>query len=499
MIGSSSTWARSSVRARTDHPVLPLIPILLVLGVLLADSGLLLDIGLASEPGSSTTAVVLLSTVPTGLVVIVCIAALAMLHSRMGGEGDRRLGGILRTGDRCMVVARWVVLLNYLVAVLMLDWLGAMREFTGTMLLVDELLVMLPPVLAITCLWWAWYPIERRLHEVALLQRLDRGLPVHLPPGRWPYVLSQLRLHVLLMLVPMLLILAVSEGLERWLAPEGTSPGAVNLWLEVGTGASALLVLGLSPWIARALLGLRTLPAGEVRQDMQAICDRHRVRARDIMLWRTGGTMINAAVMGFVPQLRYLVLTDGLLEQVPRPQVLAVMAHEVGHVRHRHMPWLLVCLFATVAVSQWCLELLFWIEPAMFMESRGGGALLQVVVLLAVVFILFGWISRRFERQADTFAVQHLTRLQPNREEITPSSVEAMSDALGSIAALQAVDPGRRSWRHGSIAWRCGYLHTLVGQHAGQLVIDRVMVAIRLASSIIIVLAILQLILDGAT
>ena len=150
-------------------------------------------------------------------------------------------------------------------------------------------------------------------------------------------------------------------------------------------------------------------------------------------------------------------------------------------------------------LSQWCLELLFWIEPGDVHGIPWWWALLQVVVLLAVVFILFGWISRRFERQADTFAVQHLTRLQPGREEMTSSSVEAMSDALGSIAALQAVDPGRRSWRHGSIAWRCGYLHTLVGQHAGQLVIDRVMVAIRLASAIIIVLAILQLILDGAT
>ena len=76
------------------------------------------------------------------------------------------------------------------------------------------------------CLWWAWYPIERRLHEVALLQRLDRGLPVHLPPGRWPYVLSQLRLHVLLMLVPMLLILAVAEGLGALAGPGGDIPGS---------------------------------------------------------------------------------------------------------------------------------------------------------------------------------------------------------------------------------------------------------------------------------
>ncbi len=90
--------------------MLPLIPILLVLGVLLADSGLLLDIGLASESGSSTPAVVLLSTAPTGLVVIVCIAALAMLHSRMGGYiRDFGLSVLAVLGGAVVIFSWWGV------------------------------------------------------------------------------------------------------------------------------------------------------------------------------------------------------------------------------------------------------------------------------------------------------------------------------------------------------------------------------------------------------
>jgi len=476
--------------------VLPLIPILLVLSVLLADSGLILDLGLVPESDDAPVLVVLLSILPTVLVTLVTMAIFSMLHARMDRPGPRGLRPILRRGDRCMVVARWLILINYLAAVLVLDWLGAMRSFTGALLLIDEVLVMLPPLVAISLLWWSWYPIEHRLHEAALMQRLDRGLPVHLPPGRMVFVLTQLRLHVLLMLVPMLLILAASEALERWLVPGGKAFFEVNVWLEIGTGAMALVVLGLSPLIARLVLGLRRLPDGDVRSDMQTICDDHRVRARDIMLWRTSGTMINAAVMGFVPKLRYLVLTDGLLEQVPRPQVLAVMAHEVGHVRHRHMPWLLVGLLATIVLSQWCLELLFWFEPSWFVGSRGLGGLLQIVVLLGVVFILFGWISRRFERQADTFAVQHLARGASDEGLVTSESVDAMSDALGTIAALHAVDPGRRSWRHGSIAWRCGYLHGLTGQRLDRLAIDRLATGIRLASAVIVAGGILQLTME---
>ena len=81
--------------------MLPLIPILLVLAVLLADSGLLLDLGLAAESDSSTTAVVLLSTAPTGLVVIVCMAS-SPCCTRMGA--GRRAGW---AGSCVRVTAAW--------------------------------------------------------------------------------------------------------------------------------------------------------------------------------------------------------------------------------------------------------------------------------------------------------------------------------------------------------------------------------------------------------
>lgn len=471
--------------------MLPLVPILLVLAVLLADGGFILELGITPAPGEHIGRIAGVSIGPAVFVVLVATLFLSVLQRQLGAGGALR--PILRLGDRCMAVSRWLLLLNYLFTVLVLDALGAMRHLTGGLLLLDELLLMLPPLLGIVCLWWAWYPIERQLHETALLHRLDRGLPVHLPPGRWPYVLTQLRLHVLLMLVPMLLILGLSQSLEQVLQPED---GRVDPWVELGTGVSALLVLAASPWLARWLLGLRRLPDGSIRRDMQAICDQHRVRARDIMLWRTGGTMINAAVMGMVPQLRYLVLTDGLLEQVPRRQVQAVMAHEVGHVRHRHMIWLLICLLATLVLGQWCLELMVFMAPGLFRDPAGLGAILQLVLLLGVVFVLFGWMSKRFERQADTFAVQHLSADVEPGDRIDDEAVSAMADALMSIASLQAVDPGRRSWRHGSIAWRCSHLRTLVDQPVGGQAIDRTMLVLRGVCACIVVAGVIQLVLE---
>lgn len=468
--------------------MLPLIPILLVLAVLTSDAGLLIDLGFHGTP----TTIALLSIVPTALIVALATIVLWIL----GRHLDRSRRGMVRTCDRVVILARWLVLLNYLLAVLSLDWLGAVRGFTGQLLLVDELLVMVPPIVGLSCLWWSWYPIEHRLHEAALLERLDRGLPIHLPPGRWAYVLTQLRLHVLLMLVPMLLILALAEGIEGWLT--GTEAGGEGrIVIEVLTGVSALVVLVLSPLLAKVLLSLQPLPEGLVRSDMQDICDRHRVRVRNIMLWRTRGTMINAAVMGLLPKLRYLMLTDGLLEQVPRSQVQAVMAHEVGHVRRHHMVWLLVCLLATVALADWLIFLLAWLFPPLLASGDPSNDLVQVGLVLVLVFILFGWVSRRFERQADTFAVQHLSHVESGASTVTRESVESMGGALRSIAALHAMDPRRSSWRHGSIAWRCRYLQALPGQPVSSMAIDRLMFQIRIAAACILALTLMLLIVLG--
>ena len=40
-----------------------------------------------------------------------------------------------------------------------------------------------------------------------------------------------------------------------------------------------------------------------------------------------------------LPHVRYILLSDLLLERMDDEQIEAVFAHEVGHVVHRHMAW----------------------------------------------------------------------------------------------------------------------------------------------------------------
>ena len=92
------------------------------------------------------------------------------------------------------------------------------------------------------------------------------------------------------------------------------------------------------------------------------------------------------------------------------------------------------------------------------------------------------------ERQADTFAARHMqgTMVQDmaatDDNRFGDRAVYTMIGALQRVADLNHIAPTRRSWRHGSIAWRQNYLRTLIGKPLDDASVDRQLVWIKLAS-----------------
>ena len=103
--------------------------------------------------------------------------------------------------------------------------------------------------------------------------------------------------------------------------------------------------------------------------------------------------------------------------------------------------------------------------------------------------LAFGFVSRRFERQADTYAVRLLSERDQSAD-ATPASVNAMAGALSMVAFVNHVPVERPSWRHGSIAWRQAYLRSLAGRPHARLGIDSLVRAI-CALALVAVLAML--------
>lgn len=379
---------------------------------------------------------------------------------------------------------------------LMLGWLDAVRAAVGNTVLIDELLALAPTLGVLVLTWAVYYPIDRRLREAAIFRRADAGLPLYPVGSRGQYLLAQTRHQLLVLFVPLLAILTWSESLTH-LARHGWITLAMVPWLTpVGAG----VVFLFTPLALRHVFDTVPLPAGQVRDRMAALCKTHGVGVRDLLLWRTYGGMINAAVMGLLPPLRYIMLTDGLLDQVREDHVEAVMAHELGHVKRRHLIWLLL---AAAALMGGLLGL-----ADLYAAHAAGDITAQTLAVVGAACawaVCFGWVSRRVERQADTFAARHLSLHPPSfwaehhgdgKPETTAAgepaaetpavftalATETMAQALQRVADLNHVTPTRRSWRHGSIASRQRYLRSLPNTPLDRASVDRTMRRINLAA-----------------
>ena len=343
---------------------------------------------------------------------------------------------------------------------------------------------------------WNGWLVESRIREATIIGTLDKSRPLHEFPSRGSYVLAQARAGLAPALLPLLVPIALSTVAKwgaRLYAPEHESIAELG-----GAVLGVLVLLLLIPVLIPPLLGLRRLAPGEMRDDLAHLASTAGIGVREIWVWPTDGLVANAAVMGVFPRLRCVMLSDALLENMPREQVRAVMAHELGHVARRHLAWML-----PVLLGCWILGALI-ADPAvrsvygMFAEAANRGdfgdadtselqsivqaiALVRDAAIVVLGLVIFGFVSRRFERQADAYAVRLLS-VESGTATVSPAAVSAMTGALTSVAFLNHVPVDRPSWRHGSIHWRQRYLHSLAGAPVGTLGIDRLVTAICLVA-----------------
>lgn len=359
--------------------------------------------------------------------------------------------------------------------------------------LIDELLVMLPTLLTVIASWATYYPVDRRLHEAVIMRDADAGKPVYPLLSRGGYVAIQLRHQFGLLLLPLLMVLGWYETIVL-LGPDVhrvISSQAAQALSPIGVLA---IFIG-APLVIRHVWQTRPLPPGEVRDRMLALCQQHKVRVRELLLWQTSGRMINAAVAGLISKVRYILLSDGLLDQLKPREIEAVMAHELGHVKCKHLIWMgaaIIALLGTLEGGGYALLE----HTGVTIEDPTLSMLVVSVPTLVIALLAFGWVSRRIERQADVFAIRHLAMTAETKaydasgtQLFDEDAVQTMVHALYRVAVLNhaPVTPKSRRenlmhWRHGSIAWRQGHLRSLIGTPINQTPVDRVLNKVKLAT-----------------
>ncbi len=243
--------------------------------------------------------------------------------------------------------------------------------------------------------WWAQFRLEERFG----FNRSTMGL----------WIMDQLKGWVVGLLIgfPVLWLLL---KLVEWL-------GAT--WWIWGFGVFALfqmLMIVLYPTLIMPLFNKFTpLKEGALRDRLLGLADRTRFRATSIQVRdgskRSGHS--NAFFTGF-GGFRRIVLFDTLIEQLSEPELEAVLAHEIGHYKKKHVRRMLALSMAMVLIGFYVVN--FLARSDWFLAGFGFTQLSMAAVFLLVGLLggtvtfwlspIINVLSRKHEYEADAYAVR---------------------------------------------------------------------------------------------
>lgn len=220
--------------------------------------------------------------------------------------------------------------------------------------------------------------------------------------------LGDLLLQALLLLmlgVPLLLLIL-------WLMGRTGSVWWLYVWL-VWTCFSLLMAWAFPRFIAPLFNRFEPLEEGPLRARVEALLERTGFRSRGIYVMdgskRSGHG--NAYFTGLGRNKR-IVFFDTLIDKLEPEEIEAVLAHELGHYRHRHvqkaMRLMSALSLAGLALLAWLMQQpWFYADLGVSTPSTHMALLLFLIALPSFAFPLtplFSWRSRKQEFEADAFA-----------------------------------------------------------------------------------------------
>ncbi len=222
-----------------------------------------------------------------------------------------------------------------------------------------------------------------------------------------------------------------------------------------------VLVSAVGPAIVQKFWRCKPLEPGMDRSRIENLCFRAELEYADILYWPIfGGRMITAGVMGLIRKFRYILVTEALLQYLSPVEIDAVMAHEIGHVKKKHIAFYLVFfagyMLLSFATFDLIVYLIIYANPLFALAKAGGidqATLTSMLFSLAVILVflvyfryIFGYFMRNFERQADCYVYTLFNSAIP------------LITTLEKIAVTSGSPPDKPNWHHFSISERIEYL-----------------------------------------
>lgn len=197
-----------------------------------------------------------------------------------------------------------------------------------------------------------------------------------------------------------------------WLMQESGRLWWLYLWLL--WASFSLLMLWAYPAVIAPLFNKFTLLDNEqLQQRIQTLLDRCGFRSKGIYVMdgsrRSGHGNAYFTGMG---QNKRIVFFDTLLETLEPEEIEAVLAHELGHFKRRHVQKRIVSMMLTslagLALLGWLIQQT-WFYQGLGVEQAANHLALLLFLMVSPVFTLFlqplmSWFSRRHEFEADDYA-----------------------------------------------------------------------------------------------
>jgi STE24 endopeptidase len=186
----------------------------------------------------------------------------------------------------------------------------------------------------------------------------------------------------------------------------------------VCTATISILLQYLAPrFILPLYFKFSPVPSGELRDRITDYCERQRFPLRDLLVidGSRRSSKANAFFTGFGPNKK-IALFDTLINNHSISELIAVLAHEIGHFKKRHviqhflfglLSLLIFFYLASLCVSRPELFATFGVQSSSYYV---GLALFLILIRpIAILLGIFGnfW-SRKHEFEADRFAAESL-------------------------------------------------------------------------------------------
>jgi len=209
------------------------------------------------------------------------------------------------------------------------------------------------------------------------------------------------------------------------------------LWAFFFILAFQLLMVMIYPTLIAPLFNkFDPLKVGELRERILALAERVGFKTSGIytMDGSKRSSHSNAYFTG-LGKAKRIVLFDTLLEQMTVEQGLAVLAHEIGHYKMKHIRKMLIVQGIFLFAGLYILSLLIGYEPLFraFGLMPSSHAALVLLGLISGPFTfyltpLMNRLSRKHEYEADRFSVKTLEDSKPMEEALLNLTVKNLSN-----------------------------------------------------------------------